>query len=349
MKTLRHDGSEFNVLYVHSELDDYGLTAHEFRLYAHLARRAGKDGAWPSVDSMAEKCRMNRDTVYRCLKRLKELNLVRSIERPGTTNVYVLTARSQWKDNDGGVSEKEGYPLKSDTPTHGKRGDTPYRKGGDTWVSEKRGYEGNPSEGNPMKENTAVGQEPSRDEGAKPLGASSETPPSPNGHFKPAPTPIQRKAFAIADRLEAFHWDNCKVSFSGPAAYSYVEGALGQGHEESSILAAYKKALEEAHQSTTDAMDRGERHRHEKASPALAIWLARRELGRDGKTSIERWKSTLSHMEAKRQEKAATDAKVMEEVLQAVPRIEEWFEKKRCKDQTPTAPSSTHPSEAHCP
>lgn len=128
-EALQQDQSEFNVLFVHSELDDYGLTPHEFRLYGHLARRAGTKGAWPSVESMAAKCGMKRDTVFRCLKRLKELNLIRVTERSGYTNLYVLTARSQWKELNE-VSPKRGYPPK---------GDTPHPPDGDDQVSPKGG------------------------------------------------------------------------------------------------------------------------------------------------------------------------------------------------------------------
>ena len=39
-----------NIIFVHSLLDDFGLTPPQFRVYCHLARRAGKRGAFPAVE-----------------------------------------------------------------------------------------------------------------------------------------------------------------------------------------------------------------------------------------------------------------------------------------------------------
>ena len=47
MTDLHHDQSEMNVLFVDSAVDDYPLSAEEFRIYAHIARRAGLGEAWP--------------------------------------------------------------------------------------------------------------------------------------------------------------------------------------------------------------------------------------------------------------------------------------------------------------
>jgi hypothetical protein len=143
---LCQDQSEFNVLFVHSEIDDYGLSKEEFRIYAHLARRAGQGSAWPSIESIAAKCIIHPDTVYAVLRRLKELNLIRVQPRPGFTSVYTLTPRSQWKPpRTQGAPETEGYPSISGIPPGKRRG----RR-----VPEKKGYEGNPVEGNPLKDNT---------------------------------------------------------------------------------------------------------------------------------------------------------------------------------------------------
>ena len=46
---LHQDTSEMNVIFVHSRLDDYGLPAPSFRVYCHLARRAGRGSAWPAA------------------------------------------------------------------------------------------------------------------------------------------------------------------------------------------------------------------------------------------------------------------------------------------------------------
>ena len=44
-------------VFIHSRLDDFGLTAPEFRVYCHLARRAGRTGrAWSSVQNISGVC-----------------------------------------------------------------------------------------------------------------------------------------------------------------------------------------------------------------------------------------------------------------------------------------------------
>lgn len=90
------DTSEMNVLFVHSALDDYPLTPEEFRVYAHLARRAGHGDAYPAVASIAQKCRMHEDTVRRCLQNLIAFKMLEAHERKGRTTLYTLTKFSKW-------------------------------------------------------------------------------------------------------------------------------------------------------------------------------------------------------------------------------------------------------------
>src|SRR2546429_417414 len=88
---------DFNVLFVHSRLDDYGLSPQQFRVYGHLARRAGKGAAFPSVREIARVCRLHPQTVRRCLKVLTIHRLVTREERSGTTTLYRLTPPSHWQ------------------------------------------------------------------------------------------------------------------------------------------------------------------------------------------------------------------------------------------------------------
>ncbi len=146
---LRQDLSESNLTFIHSELDDLGLPVHPFRLYCHLARRAGKTtkSAWPSIASMARICRMNEDTVSRSLNELLRRNLILRESRRGKSSLYVLTPPSLWNkspENDHECSEtspkrggtgKEGVPPDFGYHPPESRGYHP---------PEKRGYEGNP-------------------------------------------------------------------------------------------------------------------------------------------------------------------------------------------------------------
>lgn len=95
-RQLEIDTSEMNVLFVHSAIDDYPLSPEEFRLYAHLARRAGSGAAYPSLESMARKCRMHKDTARRCLHNLLAYKMLDAHERRGQTTLYTLTKISRW-------------------------------------------------------------------------------------------------------------------------------------------------------------------------------------------------------------------------------------------------------------
>ena len=94
---IAHDTSEMNALFVHSSIDDAGLSVHEFRIVCHIARRSGKGDAFPSAKSMAEVCRMKRNTVFKSLKVLQERNILVKKKREGTSSIYVITKPSQWK------------------------------------------------------------------------------------------------------------------------------------------------------------------------------------------------------------------------------------------------------------
>lgn len=83
-------------IFIHSELDDYGLTLVEFRVYARLARRCGDSEAWESVPNMARDFGVNDRTVQRALKLLILARLVSATLRPGHTTVYKLLPLREW-------------------------------------------------------------------------------------------------------------------------------------------------------------------------------------------------------------------------------------------------------------
>lgn len=116
-----------SVLFVHSSLDDAGLTANEFRVYCHLARRAGTAGdAFPSAQTVADVCRMHKDTVWEVLRSLEARGMVQRQPRPGLSTIYVLTTPDQWKKQ-GNPPETKGHPF--DSPT-GNEGPPPTGIGG---------------------------------------------------------------------------------------------------------------------------------------------------------------------------------------------------------------------------
>lgn len=353
MRTLHQDQSEFNVLFVRAEIDDYGLTANQFRIYAHLARRAGANGAWPSVKSMANHCLMNEDTIRRCLKRLKELNLIHAMERSGATTVYTLTSRSQWKAirpiND--PSEKRGAPLVSEsTPPETRDG-----------RGRKRGETKESHEGYPLKDNTVGRQSDVQEASLPPQTVSQESlfipdgrppngEPAMNGQnvqgdpvhdsIQSSQSLIQRKAYAVAERLQFLHWDNSKIFFVKQTAKAYAEKALQDGHDEQVILKAYETALRYCHRVITDEICRGKRHQSEKASPALTVWLARERLSGDPGTVDQRWKVIAEKLTAEKRKVIEEDTKVRQEVAEKAPEISTWFANHLNQDATGANPTT---------
>lgn len=117
-----NDTSEHNVIFIHSKLDDSNLSVSQFRVFAHLSRRAGKGQAYPGVDSIAEVCCLNRTTVMEAIGVLEKRNMLKVERDHGRRNQYVLTKPSQWKpvglndQSDKATSRKEGTE-ESDKPT----------------------------------------------------------------------------------------------------------------------------------------------------------------------------------------------------------------------------------------
>lgn len=145
---IRHDQSEFNVVFVHSALDDFGLSPAQFRIYCHLARRSNagsgnEGGAWPSVHEIARVCRLHEDTVQTALRWLTSRRLLTCERRVGTTSVYRLTSPSSWLRQ--APPELEPPPSVSGDTTPKRRVDYP---------PETEGYKGYPYEGYPKKEHS---------------------------------------------------------------------------------------------------------------------------------------------------------------------------------------------------
>ncbi len=97
---------------IHSELDDFPLSAEAFRVYAHLVRRAGKSRkAWPSYQHIGETCfRASYPNAAKSTLKIKAIDAVRELvahqliviehqttaKGDATSNVYHITPRSQW-------------------------------------------------------------------------------------------------------------------------------------------------------------------------------------------------------------------------------------------------------------
>lgn len=94
-----------NVIFVRSDLDEYGLDVYEFRVLGHIARREGKktkdgtrEGCFAKQKTIAEVCGMSHRKAQDVLRILCEIGMIEKEMRQGTTNVYRLTPPSTWKD-----------------------------------------------------------------------------------------------------------------------------------------------------------------------------------------------------------------------------------------------------------
>jgi putative hemolysin len=97
MGTNGNKPEKFNLAFVHSALDDAGLSAHALRVYFHLVRRAGSDGeCYPGLKSIARICRMNRKTVMAALEELEIRELVEVYRDLGKRNSYQLADPWEW-------------------------------------------------------------------------------------------------------------------------------------------------------------------------------------------------------------------------------------------------------------
>lgn len=77
-------GSIMSKPFIPAWIDDAGLSAAEFRIYCHLARRADNANglAWPSYEAMEESCGLSRRTVARALASLVKRKLIEKAGKP---------------------------------------------------------------------------------------------------------------------------------------------------------------------------------------------------------------------------------------------------------------------------
>lgn len=152
--SIEQDLSEMNILFVHSELDDYPLTPEEFRVYGHLVRRAKDRKARPGLQSLADKCRIHIDTARSVVRRLEAYGLIRIEERgkQGLPNFYHLTKRSAWKTEAEVLVLQEQFAAEGKAKRQAKKSSTPSLQ---TTPPETKGGVGN--EGTPPPRNEGRG------------------------------------------------------------------------------------------------------------------------------------------------------------------------------------------------
>ena len=84
--------------FIPDQLNDYGLTCDEFRIYCHVVAIVAQKGSCTEpVVKMAQTCRMSLHATNKALKALKEVHklLIRN-KRADSTDEYTLTPLDEW-------------------------------------------------------------------------------------------------------------------------------------------------------------------------------------------------------------------------------------------------------------
>lgn len=124
--TTSRDGLSF----IHSSLDDAGLSPAEFRVYCHVNRVAGRAGVChAALSTIAQHCGYCDEIARAALKRLTDLNMLLKNYIPGLGTEYRLTSPRQWKMNAPAPLGKNprGRRKSQGTPTRNSQ-DYPYEK-----------------------------------------------------------------------------------------------------------------------------------------------------------------------------------------------------------------------------
>ena len=113
-------------IFIHSELDDLGLTLWAFRVYCHLVRRVNREtgDAWPSYASIARVCLQSsypnakpetlRRKAMEAVAELVDRGLVRKVTTRGPDgshghNRYTLTPVAEWAGGGGAYAPPGAY------------------------------------------------------------------------------------------------------------------------------------------------------------------------------------------------------------------------------------------------
>jgi hypothetical protein len=144
-------------LFVGSSVDDAGLDVYEFRVYAHLVRRAGgpEGTATCGFTDICRTCRISRDRAHEAIHSLHARGVIRiekfrDAKKNQDRNGYAITDRREWCPAPPRTvrianGENEGTVRIANGTVRTANGDC------------SRGRtEGNPLKGNPLKETTTT-------------------------------------------------------------------------------------------------------------------------------------------------------------------------------------------------
>jgi hypothetical protein len=238
-------------IFVHSSLDDLGLSATEFRVFCHLARRGAKDEyCRPGHESIAKICKLEIKTVRKALASLEQRGLIRVESRPGETNVYVLMPPDAWR------SDENATPNPS-TPTNPPQGGTGRHPG---WKTDRHvgcqlgggGTQSAPYEGYPLEAIPEGNPKTQVRSNASAAVASSVCVPAAallnqENRSKPEPLPayVRKTQSELWKQFETL-WSQLKTEYRGdkkPAWQAFV--VLSLSIQQLEALITHRKCWEE--------------------------------------------------------------------------------------------------------
>jgi hypothetical protein len=82
---------------VGSEIDQAGLSAIEFRIYAHLVRRADRNGeCFPSLSDICQYCKCEKKTAIKAIEVLETRKFIACQKRFHKPTLYQLRPAQDW-------------------------------------------------------------------------------------------------------------------------------------------------------------------------------------------------------------------------------------------------------------
>lgn len=92
------------------QLDSWGLTPDQYRVYCHLVVSASSNKVAASIESIRKTCKLGRSTVVRVLSQLLQMKLIARQTSVGKESSFILLPFEQWKKptstTDGRVGSK---------------------------------------------------------------------------------------------------------------------------------------------------------------------------------------------------------------------------------------------------
>jgi hypothetical protein len=97
--------------FIHSALDERGLPASDFRVFATVARRGN---CYASIATLARTCLLSQNTVRKSLRTLAEQRMISATQRTGQSTIYNAEPVEKWAPlpNETSGVKRKGTPTK---------------------------------------------------------------------------------------------------------------------------------------------------------------------------------------------------------------------------------------------